>query len=120
MRPMPMRALSFLLYAYVGWRIAPDLGALWMSMAFGAVLVASVLTLPFAFRARQAQSPTTKDRVLAWSALLGMGLFSSLFVLTLLSDLGLGAVAIFNALVPGSVPMAGFTLLTARAVPLLA
>jgi hypothetical protein len=120
MRPMPMRALSFLLYAYVGWRIAPDLGALWMSVAFVAVLAASVLTLPFAFRARQARSPTTKDRVLAWSALVGMGLFSSLFVLTLLRDLGLGALAIFNALAAKGVSGAELALLSARAVPLLA
>ena len=115
-----MRALSFLLYAYVGWRIAPALGAPWMSVAFAAVLVASVLTLPFAFRARQAQSPTTTDRVLAWSALVGMGLFSSLFVLTLFRDLGLGAVAIVDALAPDSVSQAAFASITARAVPLLA
>jgi predicted MPP superfamily phosphohydrolase len=117
MRPMPLRAVSFLLYAYVAWRIAPDLGALWMSAAFVAVLVVSVLTLPYAFRARRSRPAHPADRVLAWCGLVGMGLFSSLFVLTFLRDLGLGAAAL-------AAPLAGrwaeFSLLSARAVPLVA
>src|SRR5664279_371728 len=91
MGPMPLRAVSFVLYAYVGWRIAPELGAPWMSAAFIAVLIASVLTLPFAFRARRTRPPRSIDRLLAWGGLVGMGLFSSLFVLTFLRDLARGA-----------------------------
>ena len=119
---MPLRAVSFLLYAYVGWRIAPDLGAWWWSAAFVAVLLASVLTLPFAFRARQARAGRPSDRVLAWIALVGMGLFSSLFVLTLLRDLGLGAVALFTWLAPHgmTMPLPVIERISARAVPLLA
>jgi predicted MPP superfamily phosphohydrolase len=117
MRAMPLRAVSFLLYAYVAWRIAPDLGALWMSAAFVAVLVVSLLTLPYAFRARRSRPARPADRVLAWCGLVGMGLFSSLFVLTFLRDLGLGAAAL-------AAPLAGrwaaFSLLSARAVPLVA
>src|SRR6201986_2917575 len=98
MRPMPLRAVSFLLYAYVGWRIAPALGSPWMSAAFVAVLVISALTLPFAFRARHARPARRLDRALAWVGVIGMGLFSSLFVLTFLRDLGLGAIAVVDAL----------------------
>src|ERR1035438_233105 len=72
MRPMPLRAVSFLLYAYVAWRIAPDLGALWMSAAFVAVLVVSLLTLPYAFRARRSRPARRADRVLAWCGLVGV------------------------------------------------
>ncbi len=117
---MPLRAVSFLLYAYVGWRIAPDLGSPWLSAAFIAVLVASVLTLPFAFRARHGRPARTIDRALAWCGVIGMGLFSSLFVLTFLRDLGLGAMAIVTEFAPGRLPMAELALISARAVPLVA
>jgi predicted MPP superfamily phosphohydrolase len=120
MGPMPLRAVSFVLYAYVGWRIAPELGAPWMSAAFIAVLIASVLTLPFAFRARRTRPARSIDRLLAWGGLVGMGLFSSLFVLTFLRDLALGAAAIVSSLAPASVSTAAFSLLSARAVPLAA
>ena len=117
---MPLRAVSFLLYAYVGWRIAPALGNPWLAAAFVAVLVVSVLTLPFAFRARQARPGRPADRVLAWIALVGMGLFSSLLVLTLLRDLALGAVALVAWLAPAWVASPSLALQSARAVPLLA
>jgi predicted MPP superfamily phosphohydrolase len=120
MRPMPFRAISFLLYAYVVWRIAPALGSAWMSEAFAAVLIASFLTLPFAFQARRAQPVRTIDKLLAWSGLIGMGLFSSLFVLTFVRDLALLAAAVIVAVAPGSVPMATFALFSARAVPVIA
>ena len=117
---MPLRAFSFVLYAYVVWRVAPALGAAWMGTAFAAVLVASFLTLPYAFQARRSQPVRTIDRVLAWSGLIGMGLFSSLFVLTLFRDLALIAAALIVTVVPGSVPMPTFALFSARAVPLIA
>ena len=120
MQPMSLRAFSFVLYAYVVWRIAPALGATWMSVAFAAVLVASFLTLPFAFQARRSQPVRSIDRVLAWSGLIGMGLFSSLFVLTFVRDLGLVGVVLVAAIAPGSVPMASLALFSARAVPLIA
>jgi uncharacterized protein len=120
MRSMPLRAVSFLLYAYVGWRLAPDLGPLWIGAAFLAVLIVSVLTLPFAFRARHARPARPLDRALAWIGVIGMGLFSSLFVLTFLRDLGLGALAIVDALAPGGVKGATFAQLSARAVLILA
>ena len=117
---MPLRAFSFVLYAYVVWRVAPALGAAWMGTAFAAVLVASFLTLPYAFQARRSQPVRTIDRVLAWSGLIGMGLFSSLFVLTFFRDLALIAAALIVPVVPGSVPMPTLALFSARAVPLIA
>jgi len=120
MRPMPLRAVSFLLYAYVGWRVASGLGAVWMSAAFVAVLALSFLTLPFAFRARRAEPARPLERLLAWSGLVGMGLFSSLLVLTVVRDLALGAAALIATVVPGGVPIATLALLSARAIPLVA
>jgi predicted MPP superfamily phosphohydrolase len=120
MRPMPLRLFSFVLYGYVVWRIAPALGALWMSAACAIVLVASFLTLPFAFQARRARPVRTIDRILAWSGLIGMGLFSSLFVLTFVRDLALLAAALVGVVAPGSVPMPALVLYSARAVPLIA
>lgn len=120
MRPMPLRFVSFVLYSYVGWRIAPDLGVAWMSAAFVALLVGSALTLPFAFRHRRAQAGRPVDVALAWAALIGMGLFSSLFVLTFVRDLSLGAAEVVSALVPGSLAMASFAQGSARAVPVVA
>ncbi|MEO8525965.1 MAG: metallophosphoesterase [Caldimonas sp.] len=120
MRPMPLRLFSFVLYAYVVWRVAPALGAIWMSVAFAAVLVASFLTLPFAFQARRTQPARTIDKLLAWGGLIGMGLFSSLFVLTFVRDLALLAAALIVAVAPGSVPMVDLALFSARAVALIA
>ncbi len=120
MRPMPLRLFSLVLYGYVVWRIAPALGAAWMSAAFALVLVASFLTLPFAFQARRSQPVRAVDRVLAWSGLIGMGLFSSLFVLTFFRDLGLLAATLVGVVAPGRVPMPALVLISARAVPLIA
>ncbi|MGZ5894080.1 MAG: metallophosphoesterase [Caldimonas sp.] len=120
MRPMPLRAVSVLLYAYVAWRIAAGLGDAWMVAAFLAVLGVSFLTLPFAFQARRAEPARPLARVLAWTGLLGMGLFSSLFVLTAVRDLALAVAALLAAIVPGSVPLPTLIRTSARAVPLVA
>ncbi|MGZ5689320.1 MAG: metallophosphoesterase, partial [Caldimonas sp.] len=117
---MPLRAVSVLLYSYVAWRIAAGLGDAWMVAAFLAVLGVSFLTLPFAFQARRAEPARPLARVLAWTGLLGMGLFSSLFVLTAARDLALAAAALLAAIVPGSVPLPALIRTSARAVPLVA
>jgi hypothetical protein len=102
MRPMPLPVISFLLHAYVGWRIVPALGMGWASAAFAAVLVVSALSLPFGFRARGAPSARRVDRLLAWLGLVGMGLFSSLFVLTVGRDLAELGLAAFAWVAPGA------------------
>ena len=78
--------MSLLLHAWVGWRIGPSLipypqGA-WL---LSAVLVVSALLMPMGFMARRfSKGPVSV--VLTWAGLLFMGLFSTLFVLTVLRD----------------------------------
>ena len=82
-------ALMFilLLHAYIGWRLIPALGfAPPLQWALGALLLASWLLMPMALVARRIRRQPLSDR-LAWAGVLLMGLFSSLFVLTLLRDL---------------------------------
>jgi uncharacterized protein len=114
---MPLMLILLLLHAYVGWRLGPDLSfspALpWLP---GAWLLASWLLMPLAFLARRVRRQPLSDR-LAWAGLLLMGLFSSLFVLTLLRDglLLLGWVLSFAIALPAWLRPA-----SAAAVPVLA
>lgn len=83
-----MRLLLFsaLVHAYVGLRLLPALAAWpWGMLALGVVLVASAVLVPMGFFARRVQS-RHGAQLLAWAGLLLMGLFSTLFVLTLLRD----------------------------------
>ena len=82
---LPLLFISSLLHAYVGTRIAPDLpGVLWPAL-FVAVVIASALLMPMGLLARRVRRQPLSDR-LAWAGSLAMGLFSSLFVLTVLRD----------------------------------
>ena len=114
---MPLVIFSVLLHAYVGWRIVPALAPPW-SAAFAALLLASALLMPFGLWARRIRTQPLSDR-LAWAGLLFMGLFSSLFVLTLLRDLLLLVAAVVVWLRPGSFSLDAFAALSAAAVPLL-
>ncbi|KAF1043411.1 hypothetical protein [Xylophilus sp.] len=89
---MSLRLLTFLttlLHFYIGLRLVPALAA-WPAAgpAFAVLLLVSAIALPMPFRhrsgGRRAAGP-----VWSWIGLLAMGWFSSLFVLTLLRDLGL-------------------------------
>ena len=89
MPTIPLFLISSLLHAWVGWRIAPALdgfvafehgGAL-----FWVLLVASALLMPMGLMARRFYSRAVTV-ALTWLGLIFMGLFSSLFVLTLLRD----------------------------------
>jgi len=85
MGPTMLPLISLLLHAYVGVRVAPALPAgPWMAL-FIAMLAASALLMPMALLARRVRRQPLSDR-LAWAGALPMGLFSSLFVLTLLRD----------------------------------
>lgn len=82
-----LMSVLLLLHAYIGWRLIPALGfAPALQWGLGALLLASWLLMPMALLARRIRRQPLSDR-LAWSGLLLMGLFSSLFVLTLLRDL---------------------------------
>src|SRR3954468_19716991 len=93
MRSMLLRLVALLLHAWVGWRIAPALASSAAAVVFVVLLAISALTLPFGFGARRAGTKGRLERTLAWTGLIGMGLFSSLFVLTLLRDIALLALA---------------------------
>ncbi len=98
---IPILLLSALLHGWVGWRIAPALAATdptaqsWLVV----VLMASALLMPLGFMGRRLKR-TAVATTLVWTGLLFMGLFSSLFVLTLLRDAIL-ALALGVAVVAG-------------------
>lgn len=84
---MTLTLLSAVLHAYVGWRLLPGWsGHPPVLIALAAVLVASALLVPHGLRHRPLRHPGLEHAV-SWAALLFMGLFSSLFVLTALRDL---------------------------------
>jgi predicted MPP superfamily phosphohydrolase len=84
----PLFAFSLLVHALVAWRLLPDLAQaapayVWL---FGIWLAISTVLMPMGMVAlRFARAPLA--HVLTWAGLLCMGLFSSLFVLTLVRDL---------------------------------
>ena len=101
---LPLVLISALLHAWVGWRVAPALASVVAfpqgAALFWALLVVSALLMPMGVAARRvARGPVAL--VLTWLGLMCMGLFSSLFVLTLLRDALL-------VLAWGGVVLAGF------------
>ena len=119
-----MFLLSSLLHGYVGWRIAPALGAgfgIAYGVAFALLMLASALLMPMTLLARSVRSQPLADR-LAWAGALAMGLFSSLFVLTLLRDVALLALTLAGLVLPLALSAGGFAAFernSALAVPLL-
>jgi predicted MPP superfamily phosphohydrolase len=114
---MSLVLLSVLLHGYVGLRIVPALDGP-AAIAFAGLLVVSAALMPFGLWARRIRSQPLSDR-LAWAGLLCMGLFSSLFVLTLARDAML-ALAAFTAYASGAaIPLQAIALRSAEAVPLL-
>jgi uncharacterized protein len=114
---MALMFILLLLHAYVGWRLMPALAFVpWLQWLLAGLLLASWLLMPMAFLARRIRRQPLSDR-LAWTGLLLMGLFSSLFVLTLLRDalLALAWLASFALTLPGPLAPA-----SAAAVPALA
>jgi len=86
--------LLFVLHAYVGWRLWPALApAPWLQAIVLGLLLASWLLMPLALWARRIRRQPLSDG-LAWVGVLLMGLFSSLFVLTLARDFLLLAMAL--------------------------
>ena len=86
---VPLFLISSLLHAWIGWRIVPALDSLAVfpqgGAVFAALLVVSALLMPMGFLARRFAAGGLAV-VLTWLGLLCMGLFSSLFVLTVLRD----------------------------------
>jgi predicted MPP superfamily phosphohydrolase len=75
--------------------------------------------MPLALRAPRVRSPRLAA-TLTWGGLVCLGLFSSLFVLTVLRDAGLLVAALVNFAVPGTLPLAHLSATSARIVPMVA
>ena len=116
---LPLVIVSAVLHAYVGWRVAPGLGApLWQALLV-ALLVLSAVLMPLGLLGSRVLRQPWADR-LSWVGLLLMGLFSSLLVLTALRDVVWWGLSLANHALPGHLPMAQLAKQSAAAVPLLA
>jgi len=89
--------LSALLHLYLGLRLGPHLPA--GHAAFGVVLAVSAALMPLGLLATRWRSRRFADAT-AWAGLLAMGLFSSVFVLTLARDVLLLAAWPFGGWAP--------------------
>lgn len=81
----PISLVVALLHLYIGWRLVPQLEGV-AAWGLALMLVASALLMPLGFMARRMKHRRGAE-VLAWAGFIFMGLFSSLFVLTLLREL---------------------------------
>ena len=122
----PIVLLLMLLHGWVGWRLAPSLAA-WSPPAavlLWIFLAASLVLMPLAFTGRRRRTGGALATGATWAGLIGMGLFSTLFVLTLLRDAML--VAALLATLAAGLAGAGWVSLepgmiaSAVAVPVLA
>lgn len=86
----PITLFSLLLHGLIAWRLLPDLsaGTTLSTEALASILLVSALLIPQGLR-RQHATHNTLGTAVTWLGLLCMGLFSSLFVLTLLRDAAL-------------------------------
>ena len=81
--------LGALAHVYVGARLIPDSGLTAAGAAAAIIgLLLSCILIPLGMLARSSVNPPWGDRI-AWVGLLAMGLFSSLFVLSVIRDVGL-------------------------------
>jgi hypothetical protein len=104
--------LSLALHLYIAARIVPQLPSP-AGLALAIVLVASAVLVPMSMMMRHTFSRRAADR-LTWAGMLCMGLFSSLFVLTVMRDVLLLLLAVAHVSKPQWVAA------TAAAVPLVA
>jgi predicted MPP superfamily phosphohydrolase len=92
-----MLGLLGLLHAYIGVRLLPALSIGVTGQVVGALLLlASWILIPMGLTARSRQTDNDGADGLVWTALIAMGLFSSLFVFTLLRDMALLIAAFFT------------------------
>ena len=115
-------ALSFLLHVYIAARLLPELAA-WpvLFMLLALALATSVLLMPMGIGlgARLAGAGHGTARVVIWLGWAGMGLFSTLFVLTFFRDLALLLALAANAARPGMLDVASLRHNSALAVTTL-
>ena len=114
MNILSLMIVSAVLHAYVGLRVVPGLTEWPYAQIFmTCVLIVSTVLMPLSLLSRRRLKQPFKN-VLTWTGLLLMGLFSSLFVLTLLRDAALAVAWLL------SLPMAIWVTRSAEAVPVLA
>ena len=117
----PVFLFSFLLHAFIGWRVAPELSlvdaalgpALWLLLGVSATLT------PMGMLARRIAPPPLAN-ILTWMGLLCMGLFSSLLVLTVLREALLLLVAALQTLWPSVLASSSLRADSALALPVVA
>lgn len=121
---MSVAVSSILLHGYIALRLLPAMASdQRFVVPTAALLVISAGLIPLGFWLRRAgtQPPAPTRRVLTWAALLALGLFSSLFVLTILRDAALLAGALAALAAPeASAPLSAFAYGSAHAVPVIA
>ncbi|OZI18499.1 serine/threonine protein phosphatase [Bordetella genomosp. 9] len=112
-------AIGILLHVYIALRLIPEAPVpdpvRWLAVLY---LLASCVLIPLGARARQMAPGWSRQA--AWTGLMAMGFFSSLFVLTLLRDLLLLAVWAVGALRGLPADMASLRGTSALVVPALA
>ncbi|MBC7703084.1 MAG: metallophosphoesterase, partial [Rhodoferax sp.] len=87
---LPITLFSAMLHAWIGWRIVPALDSMpgWPASggSFAFLLLLSAVLMPMSFVLGRRPDKPMLEVLAVWLGLLLMGLFSSLFVLTLLRD----------------------------------
>ena len=113
--------VTALLHLYIGSRLVPDLLPLSMFAAgmLAVWLAASTILIPYGFQMRRATSEG-RAQALAWTGLLAMGFFSSLFVLTILRDVALLAGFTLSLFIQMETQLQQFREWSAAAVPVVA
>lgn len=76
------------LHAYVAWRVLPDMAPHAVAAATALWLIASAIATPLWPLARRTVRQPLKDRLM-WAAMLAIGSFASLLMLTLVRDIAL-------------------------------
>ena len=117
---LPLVLVSGLLHVYILLRLGAGLAAFPAAqLLLAMVLLLSALLMPLGLLANRRMRQPWADRF-SWVGLLLMGLFSTLFVLTLTRDVGLLLLWLIDALTPVVLPLARLRVGSAQAVPLLA
>lgn len=98
---MPFLAIVLLLHLYIGIRILPamELGVFGFALGILLLLISAVL-VPLGLGAPRMRWRRRWAEPLTWAALIAMGYFSSLLVLTVLRDLVLLGMKLFGAVAP--------------------
>src|SRR5437763_11304 len=88
----------------------------WVAGTLVTVLLASWILMPLSVRAPRVRSPRLAT-ALTWAGAVCLGLFSSLFVFTVLRDAALLVAAVVDAVAPGTLPLARLVQASGRVVP---